>query len=77
LKAHVEAFQSKLAGAALPDDVKADLNKLVQAYDGAFTAVLVSQGSLTEEIDDLATLYGRNRPALVAALTAADARYQA
>jgi len=77
LKTHVETFQSKLGGAALPDDVKAELTKLLQAYDGAFTAVLVSQGSLTEEIDDLATLYGRNRPALVAALNAADARYQA
>ncbi|WP_315838469.1 HAMP domain-containing methyl-accepting chemotaxis protein [Bradyrhizobium prioriisuperbiae] len=77
LQASVADFKSKLAASDLAAEVKAELAKLAEAYESAFMAYMVSRDQLTEEADDLATLYARNRPALLAVIAAAEARYQA
>ncbi len=77
LQKSVATFQSQVAASSLPGDLKAELTKLVQAYESSFMAYMVSDGSLREEADDLATIYERNRPALLAVIAAAEARYRA
>ena len=70
-------FEDALETSELAAEVQRELSSLLKAYGDAFLAFMVTQSSLNEEVDDFATIFVRNRPALDAAVKAADDRYQA
>jgi methyl-accepting chemotaxis protein len=69
-------FTDALKLSALPDAVKAEISSLMKAYRESFAAYAVTQSSLNDEVDDFATVFQRNRPALDALVKAADERYR-
>jgi methyl-accepting chemotaxis protein len=77
LQKRADEFRARLAASNLPGELKSELSALLQTYESSFMAFMVSQSSLTEEAEDLATIYDHNRPTLLAVITAAEARYQA
>lgn len=74
LTKRVSEFEAALAASDLAADAKAELKKLVASYQASFNAFMVSQEALDDQVDDLAEIYGRNRPILMKAILAADAR---
>src|SRR5215470_19393450 len=71
----VDEFEDALKAAAIDPAVKAELKTLIESYESRFMAFMVQQGSLKEEADDLAAIYNRVRPSLVAVRDGAAARY--
>jgi methyl-accepting chemotaxis protein len=74
LKKRADEFSAELKKADLPDDAKADITKLLNIYKSSFLAYMVGQGTLLEEAEDLAQIYGRLRPNLENVRRAADQR---
>ncbi|MBB4370575.1 methyl-accepting chemotaxis protein [Bradyrhizobium sp. cir1] len=74
LEKRVAEFEAALAASEFSSDAKAELKKLIASYRSSFLAYLVSQQALDNEVDDLVQIYGRNRPLLLKAIAAADAR---
>jgi len=70
-------FEAALAQAGLPADVKSQILELIRAYKSSFVSFMVTQQALTDQVDDLAQIYDRVRPALEKIMTAAEARSQA
>lgn len=70
-------FADALKASGLPDQVRADLGAMLKSYGESFLGYMVTQSSLNDEVADLATVYGRNRPALDKLVRTADGRYRA
>lgn len=70
-------FADALKASGLPDQVRADLGAMLKSYGESFLGYMVTQSSLNDEVADLATVYGRNRPALDKLVRTADGRYHA
>lgn len=75
VKALAEGLEEKFETIDLAPASRQDLLALVKAYDDAFFAFSVSQGSLNEERSDFATVFDRNRPTLNTLIEAADERF--
>lgn len=69
-------FLTELKKSELPEDVKAEIAKLVQSYKASFLAFMAGQSTLTEEAEDLAQIYDRLRPALTSVRKSADQRLE-
>jgi methyl-accepting chemotaxis protein len=69
-------FADALKVSGLPDAVRDEISSLMKAYRESFTRYMVTQSSLNDEVDDFATVFQRNRPALDALVKAADERYR-
>ena len=69
-------FGGALAASGLAAGVQSELSSLMKSYSDSFLAFMVTQSSLTDEVDDFATVFQRNRPTLDALVKAADNRYQ-
>ena len=67
-------FETALAAAALPADVKTELLGLARAYKLAFAGFLVSRQTLDDQLDDLSQIFDRTRPALIKVADAAHSR---
>ncbi|MDA9405278.1 methyl-accepting chemotaxis protein [Bradyrhizobium sp. CCBAU 45384] len=74
LEKRVAEFEAALATSELPPESRVELKKLVASYRSSFLALVVSQQALDDQVDDLVQIYGRNRPLLLKAIAAADAR---
>ncbi|NEU96873.1 methyl-accepting chemotaxis protein [Bradyrhizobium uaiense] len=70
-------FETSLAQANLPADVKSQILELIRAYKATFVSFMVTQQALSDQVDDLGQIYDRIRPALVKIMAAADAHSQA
>lgn len=70
-------FADALKTSGLPDQVRAELGTLLKSYGESFLGYMVTQSSLNDEVADLATVFGRNRPALDKLVKTADERYRA
>ncbi|WP_341512224.1 methyl-accepting chemotaxis protein [Bradyrhizobium sp. ISRA442] len=70
----VAEFEAALGTSELPPESRVELKKLVASYRSSFLALVVSQQALDDQVDDLVQIYGRNRPLLLKAIAAADAR---
>jgi methyl-accepting chemotaxis protein len=71
-----DEFSVELAKADLPADNKTEISKLVGVYKASFLAFMAGQSTLTEEAEDLAQIYDRLRPSLIAVRKAADERLE-
>jgi methyl-accepting chemotaxis protein len=76
LRKRADEFSIELAKADLPADSKAEISKLVDVYKASFLAFMAGQSTLTEEAVDLAQIYDRLRPSLIAVRKAADERLE-
>jgi methyl-accepting chemotaxis protein len=74
LRKRVDEFSIELAKADLPAEAKAEISKLVDVYKMSFFAFMAGQSTLVEEAADLAQIYDRFKPTLVAVRNAADER---
>jgi methyl-accepting chemotaxis protein len=74
LRKRADEFSIELAKTDLPADSKAEISKLVDVYKTSFLAFMAGQSTLTEEAADLAQIYDRLRPTLIAVRAAADER---
>jgi methyl-accepting chemotaxis protein len=74
LRKRADEFSIELAKADIPAESKAEISKLVDVYKTSFLAFMAGQSTLIEEAADLAQIYDRLRPALVAVRNAADER---
>ncbi|WP_426412295.1 methyl-accepting chemotaxis protein [Bradyrhizobium ganzhouense] len=70
-------FADALKASELPDPARAELGALLKSYGESFLGYMVTQSSLNDEVADLATVFGRNRPALDKLVKTADERYRA
>ncbi|WP_426423974.1 methyl-accepting chemotaxis protein [Bradyrhizobium genosp. A] len=70
-------FADALKTSGLPDQVRTELGTLLKSYGESFLGYMVTQSSLNDEVADLATVFGRNRPALDKLVKTADERYRA
>jgi methyl-accepting chemotaxis protein len=77
LRKRADEFSVELTKADLPSETKAEIGKLVGIYKTSFLAYEAGQSSLSEEAADLAQIYDRLRPTLVAVRKAADERLEA
>ena len=77
LRKRADEFSVELAKADLPADNKTEISKLVGVYKASFLAFMAGQSTLTEEAEDLAQIYDRLRPSLIAVRKAADERLEA
>jgi methyl-accepting chemotaxis protein len=77
LRKRADEFSVELAKADLPADNKSEISKLVGVYKASFLAFMAGQSTLTEEAEDLAQIYERLRPSLIAVRKAADERLEA
>jgi methyl-accepting chemotaxis protein len=77
LRKRADEFSVELAKADLPADNKTEISKLVGVYKASFLAFMAGQSTLTEEAEDLAQIYERLRPSLLAVRKAADERLEA
>jgi methyl-accepting chemotaxis protein len=77
LRKRADEFSVELAKADLPADNKTEISKLVGLYKASFLAFMAGQSTLTEEAEDLAQIYDRLRPSLIAVRKAADERLEA
>jgi methyl-accepting chemotaxis protein len=75
LRKRVAEFEKLLAATAIPDDTKAELKRLVEAYQQSFMGFMAQRDSVQEDVDDLMTIYDRLRPGLVKVQEAAAKRY--
>ena len=75
LRKRVTEFEKLLATTALPDDTKAELKSLIEAYQQSFMGFMVQQDSVQDDVTDLMTIYDRLRPNLVKVQQAAEKRY--
>jgi methyl-accepting chemotaxis protein len=69
-------FADALKISGLSDAVQEEISSLMKAYRESFARYMVTQSSLNDEVDDFATVFERNRPALDALVKAADQRYR-
>jgi methyl-accepting chemotaxis protein len=69
-----EELEVALAQSSLTTEVKSELLKLVKAYQSSFVAFMVAQEALDDQVEDLETIYDRNRPTLTKTVAAADQR---
>lgn len=69
-------FETELAQANLPSEAKSEMLKLIRAYKAGFVSLMVTQQTLSDQLDDLGQIYGRLRPALGKFMAAADAYSQ-
>jgi methyl-accepting chemotaxis protein len=76
LRKRADEFSVELAKADLPADNKTEISKLVNVYKASFLAFMAGQSTLTEEAEDLAQIYDRLRPSLIAVRKAADERLE-
>jgi methyl-accepting chemotaxis protein len=76
LRKRAGEFSVELATSDLPADSKAEISKLVDVYKASFLAFMAGQSTLTEEAADLAQIYDRLRPSLIAVRKAADERLE-
>jgi len=74
LKKRVGEFSAELAKTDMPDEAKNAVAKLIDSYQSSFFAFMAGQSTLIEEAADLAQIYDRMRPTLVAVRKAADER---
>ncbi|OSI73795.1 hypothetical protein BSZ21_06275 [Bradyrhizobium canariense] len=70
-------FETALAQSSLPAEMKSQILELIRAYKSSFMSFMVTQQSLSDQVDDLAQIYDRIRPVLVKIMAAADARSRA
>ena len=77
LRKRADEFSVELVKADLPSDSKSEISKLVDIYKASFLAFMAGQSTLTEEAADLAQIYDRLRPSLIAVRKAADERLEA
>ena len=77
LRGLVPEFQSVLMSTGLSPQIKTELEELIQAYDAAFLAFMVSQSTLNEEADDFANILEHTRPPLMKLSAFAADRYEA
>ena len=77
LKKRVVEFKAAMKEAGVADDVRGQLEKLIDDYQRDFLAFMLGQSTLNEEAEDLVQVYGRGRPLLVALRTASMERYAA
>jgi methyl-accepting chemotaxis protein len=75
LRKRVTEFEKLLTTTALPDDTKAELKSLIEAYQQSFMGFMVQQDSVQDDVTDLMTIYDRLRPNLVKVQAAAEKRY--
>ena len=75
LRKRVTEFEKLLATTTLPDDTKAELKTLIEAYQQSFMGFMVQQDSVQDDVTDLMTIYDRLRPNLVKVQDAAEKRY--
>jgi len=76
LRKRADEFVAELKNADLPAETKAEISKLVDIYKTSFLAFMAGQSSLTEEAVDLAHIYDRVSPTLVAVRKATDERLE-
>jgi methyl-accepting chemotaxis protein len=69
-------FADALKISGLPGTIRDEISSLMKTYRESFNGYMVTQSSLNDEVDDFATVFRRNRPALDALVKAADARYR-
>ena len=74
LRKRVDEFTIELAKADLPPPEKVEIAKLIDVYKMSFMAYMAGQSTLIEEAADLAQIYDRLRPSLIAVRNAADER---
>ena len=74
LRKRVDEFSVELAKADLPSAEKVEITKLIDIYKMSFMAYMAGQSTLIEEAADLAQIYDRLRPSLIAVRNAADER---
>ncbi|MET0970288.1 MAG: HAMP domain-containing methyl-accepting chemotaxis protein [Tardiphaga sp.] len=72
-----DEFADALTASSLPDAARDDLAALMKAYGESFAAYAVTRSSLNDEVEDFATVFQRNRPALDGLVRSADAEYHA
>jgi methyl-accepting chemotaxis protein len=77
LRKRVDEFSIELAKADLPAESKSEISKLIGTYKTSFLAFVAGQSTLTDEATDLAQIYERLKPNLIAVRTAADERLSA
>ena len=71
----IEEFEKLLGETELEAKAKDELTSLLGSYRQSFMAYMAQYDTLKEEADDLATIYDRLKPVLVAVKDAADQRY--
>src|ERR1700737_1556726 len=69
-------FGDALTASGLAAGAQGELSSLMKSYNDSFVAFMVTQSSLNDEVDDFATVFQRNRPALDALVKAAEDRYR-
>ncbi|WP_426420773.1 methyl-accepting chemotaxis protein [Bradyrhizobium genosp. A] len=70
-------FETALAQASLPAEMKSQLLELIRAYRSSFLSFMVTQQALSDQADDLGQIYDRISPALEKIMAAADMRSRA
>ncbi|XSC48360.1 methyl-accepting chemotaxis protein [Bradyrhizobium sp. RDT10] len=70
-------FETELAQASLPPEVKSEILGLIRAYKSSFVSLVETQQSLSNQVDDLGQIYDQIRPMILKIMAAADARSQA
>lgn len=65
-------FETALAQASLPAEMKSQLLELIRAYKSSFMSFMVTQQALSDQADDLGQIYDRISPALAKIMAAAD-----
>lgn len=65
-------FETALAQASLPAEMKSQLLDLIRAYKSSFVSFMVTQQALNDQADDLGQIYDRISPALAKIMAAAD-----
>jgi methyl-accepting chemotaxis protein len=76
LRKRADEFSAELKKADLPAETKAEISKLVDIYKTSFLAFMAGQSTLTEEAADLAQIYDRVNPTLIAVRKATDERLE-
>ncbi|MDI3567387.1 HAMP domain-containing protein [Bradyrhizobium sp. Arg816] len=77
LAAREMKFETELAQASVPAEEKSPILGLMRAYKANFVAFMVTQQTLSDQVDDLRQIYDRIRPAVARIMSAADAHAQA
>lgn len=70
-------FETALAQASLPAEMKSQLLELIRTYKASFVSFMVTQQALSDQADDLGQIYDRISPALAKIMAAADMRSRA
>lgn len=70
-------FETALAQASLPAEMKSQLLELIRAYKSSFVSFMVTQQALSDQADDLGQIYDRISPALAKIMAAADTHSRA